>query len=270
MGLHESQGNTGTAAGRVLTSSMTRRSTRRVLSIDRKNCQAEKSLTENLTSALRAADTELGQILREVDEISSLLKSDHPDTQTMKVAAAHPAVWCAVKQALLDRELRYLALTDELTCLFNRRGFFAASTQQLKLAQRNKQKLLLLFCDVDNLKKINDAFGHQEGDLALIRTADALEQSFRGSDILSRLGGDEFVVLAMEASNQTEEVIVRRLEKNLKKVSATESRYELSLCVGVARFDPLHITTLGELMVQADKAMYEKKRAAQKSRENNL
>src|SRR5882724_7805014 len=156
MGLHESQGHTGIQAGRVMTSPMTRRSMRRVLSIDRKNCQAEKSLTENLTSALRVADTELGQILHEVDEISTLLKSDHPDTQTMKIAAAHPAVWCAVKQALLDRELRYLALTDELTCLYNRRGFFAAATQQLKLAQRNKQNLLLMFCDVDNLKKIND------------------------------------------------------------------------------------------------------------------
>ena len=52
--------------------------------------------------------------------------------------ATHPAVWGAVKQALLDRELRYLALTDDLTCLFNRRGFFAAATQQLKLAQRNE------------------------------------------------------------------------------------------------------------------------------------
>ena len=229
----------------------------------RKNGPPENGLAENLSSALQAADSELGQILKEVEEISKLLKSDHPDTQTMRVAT-HPAVWGAVKQALLDRELRYLALTDDLTCLFNRRGFFAAATQQLKLAKRNGQSLLLLFCDVDNLKKINDTYGHHEGDLALIRTADALEQSFRGSDILSRLGGDEFVALASETSNQTQEVILRRLEKNLKKSSATEPRYTLSLCVGVARFDPKRATTLGELMVQADKAMYEKKRKTQK------
>ena len=217
---------------------------------------------------MRAADTEFGQILNEVDEISKLLKSDHPDTQTIRVAA-HPAVWCAVKQVLLDRELRYLALTDDLTCLYNRRGFFAAATQQLKLAQRNAQSLLLLFCDVDNLKKINDTYGHQEGDLALIRTADALEQSFRGSDILSRLGGDEFVVLALEASNQTQEVLLRRLEKNLKKLNASESRYELSLSVGVARFDPHRAISLGELMTQADEAMYEHKRNHQQSCERN-
>jgi diguanylate cyclase (GGDEF)-like protein len=264
MRLHESQGNSGTQTGGFKTDLITPRSRRRVLSIDRKNRSAESGLGETLSSALRAADSEFGQILHEVDEISKLLKSDHPDTQTMRVAA-HPAVWCAVKQALLDRELRYLALTDDLTCLYNRRGFFAAATQQLKVAQRNGQSLLLLFCDVDNLKMINDTYGHQEGDLALIRAADALEQSFRGSDILARLGGDEFVVLALEASNQTQEVILHRLLKNLKKSSAAEARYELSLCVGVARFDPKRATTLGELMVQADKAMYEKKRTRQKS-----
>ena len=236
---------------------------RKVVMMDRKNGPPENGLAENLSSALQAADSEFGQILQEVEQISRLLKSGHPDTQTMRVAT-HPAVWGAVKQALLDRELRCLALTDDLTCLYNRRGFFAAATQQLRLAQRNGQNLLLLFCDVDNLKKINDTYGHQEGDLALIRTADALEQSFRGSDILSRLGGDEFVVLASEASNQTQDIILRRLEKNLKKSSGAELRYGLSLCVGVARFDPKRAVTLGELMVQADRAMYEKKRRTQK------
>jgi diguanylate cyclase (GGDEF)-like protein len=239
-------------------------SSRKVLAMGRRNGSPTNGLAEDLSSALQAADSEFGQILQEVDEISRLLKSDHLDTQTMRVAT-HPAVWVAVKQALLDRELRYLALTDDLTCLFNRRGFFAAATQQLKIAHRAGQSLLLFFCDVDHLKKINDTFGHHEGDLALIRTADALEESFRDSDILSRLGGDEFVALASETSTQTKEIILRRLEKNLKKSSAAEVRYQLSLCVGVARFDPKHAITLGELMVQADKAMYQKKRSIQKA-----
>src|SRR3984957_20311929 len=250
-------------AARLMTALPKQAPSSKIISMGRKNAPPENGLAENLCSALRAADSEFGQILQEVDEISTLLKADHPDIQTMRVAT-HPAVWGAVKQALLDRELRYLALTDDLTCLFNRRGFFAAATQQLKLAQRNEHSLLLLFCDVDNLKKINDTFGHHEGDLALIRAADALEHSFRGSDILSRLGGDEFVVLAAETSNQTQEILLRRLEKNLQKASATDPRYELSLCVGVARFDPKRATTLGELMVQADKAMYEKKRGIRK------
>ncbi len=263
MPIPELQADKGSQATRLTAGLAKQICNRKIIAMGHKNGPAENGLAENLSSALQAADSEFGQILQEVDEISKLLKSDHPDTQTVRVAT-HPAVWSAVKQALLDRELRYLALTDDLTCLFNRRGFFAAATQQLKLAQRNGQSLLLLFCDVDNLKKINDTYGHREGDLALIRTADALEQSFRGSDILSRLGGDEFVVLASETSNQTREILLRRLEKNLRKSSAAESRYALSLCVGVARFDPKCAVTLGDLMVQADKAMYEKKRGARR------
>lgn len=239
-------------------------SNRRVLAMVRKNGPAQAGLEEVLSTALRTTDNDLDQILHDVDEISKSLKLRDSDTQTIR-AAAHPAVWCAVKQALLDRELRQLALTDELTCLYNRRGFFAAAVQQLKLAARKNQNLLLLYCDVDNLKKINDSYGHREGDLALIHTADALEKAFRGSDILARLGGDEFVVLASEAPVATQEVLLRRFQKALKKANAGESRYELSVSVGVARYEPRRALSLGELMAQADEAMYEQKRNHQKS-----
>ena len=264
MRILESQANTAPQTSRFKADLVAQRSRRRVLSIERKNRPAEEGLEETLSSALRASDAEFGQIVREVDEISKLLRTNRGDEQTIRVAA-HPAVWSAVKQALLDRELRYLAVTDDLTCLYNRRGFFAAAAQQLKLAQRNAQSLLLLFCDVDNLKKINDTCGHREGDLALVRTADALEKTFRGSDIIARLGGDEFVVLAQVASDHTQEVLLRRLEKSLKKLNADGSRYELSLSVGVARFDPKRAITLGELLAQADKTRYEKKRSAEKA-----
>lgn len=232
---------------------------RRVLYMDRKKGQTPLGLEEALASAVQAADDELGHILREVDQISTILKSNDCDENTLRVAG-HPAVWSAMKQALLDRELKYLALTDDLTCLYNRRGFFAAATQQLRLARRDSQSLLLLFCDVDNLKRVNDTLGHQEGDFALIRAADALEQTFRGSDVLARLGGDEFVVLAVEAGQQSIDSMFRRLEQNLKKASGSGSPFPLTLSVGVARFDPKSPVTLGELLAQADRAMYEKKR----------
>jgi len=233
---------------------------RRTVSIDQRKHPFEKELEEALSSALLAADNELGQIVHEVDELSRALKAKAPDEQSLRVAA-HPAVWSAVKQALLDRELRYLALTDDLTCLYNRRGFFAAATQQLKMARRNAQSMLLLFCDLDNFKRINDCYGHREGDLALVRIADALGEVFRDSDIVARLGGDEFAILALEVSKESQEVMLRRLEKSLEKSNATEPRYELSLSVGVARFDPQCAASLGELMALADRAMYEKKRS---------
>ena len=242
---------------------------RRVMVMERKKGFGENGLEESLTSALRASDNELGQILQEVDEISKVLKSPNPDPETLRIAG-HPAVWSAVKHALLDRELRNLALTDDLTCLYNRRGFFAAATHQLKLAQRNSESLLLLYCDVDNLKKINDTYGQREGDMALIRTADALERSFRSSDILARLGGDEFVVLALEARNEPQEALIHRLEKKLKKSKGMGCEYELSLRVGIARFDPKHPVTLGELMMEADRAVYEGKRKQQVACESSL
>lgn len=268
MRIHELQADSEVQAARLRTGLPNHVPNRKVLAMGRRNGPAKEGLEEVLCSALQTTDNEFGQILEEVDEITRTLKLDAPDTQTLR-AAVHPAVWSAVRQALLDRELRHLALTDELTCLYNRRSFFAAAVQQLKLAGRQAQSLLLLYCDVDDLKKINDSYGHREGDLALIRTADALERTFRDSDIVARLGGDEFVVLALEASGQTQEVLLRRLERCLKKSNASDSRYELSLSVGVARFDPKRTISLGELMAQADKAMYEQKRSHQKPSRGN-
>jgi diguanylate cyclase (GGDEF)-like protein len=239
-------------------------SPRKILTMVRRPRSVNQSLEVALSAALRVADSEFGNILKEVDEISRILKSEEPDKMTLQLAA-HPAVWSAVKQALLDRELRHLALTDDLTCLYNRRGFFAAATQLLKLATRNSQELLLLYCDMDNLKSINDCYGHREGDLALIRASDALERSFRDADVVARMGGDEFVVLALETSMQSQASILHRLAKNLKEANAEESRFQLSLSVGAARFDPKHPVSLGELMLQADKAMYEEKRKHQHS-----
>lgn len=228
------------------------RSSRRLASPAQANALPKEGLEEMLSSALLASDSELGQILQEVDTISETLRTNSKDPQTLRIAC-HPAVWRAVRQAMLDRELRSLALTDDLTCLYNRRGFFAAATQQLKLALRNAQDLCLLLLDVDKLKKINDSYGRREGDLALIHAADALEQAFRGSDILARLGGDEFVVLAFWAPGRGADAVLQRLRKSLKKVTASESRYELSLSVGLARFDPRQPVSLGELIALAEK-----------------
>jgi diguanylate cyclase (GGDEF)-like protein len=220
---------------------------------------SDQDLEDLLSSALLASDKQLNDVVKQVDEIARSLKSGEIDTEALRVAV-HPAVWCAVRHLILERELRYLALTDDLTCLYNRRGFFAAATQQLRMARRNAKNMLLIFCDLDRLKEINDKYGHREGDLALVRTADALEDAFRDSDILARLGGDEFAVLAPDASVQDQSMLLDRLEKCVKKANAAESRYKLAVSVGVARFDPKRAVTLGVLMAQADDAMYEQKR----------
>ncbi|HXN24052.1 MAG TPA: GGDEF domain-containing protein [Candidatus Dormibacteraeota bacterium] len=235
-------------------------STVNVLSVDRSHpVRVVESLEETLSSAILADDPVLDEIVHEIDQISNTLKSKGSDAQTL-TEALQRAVLCAVKQALVDRELRSLALTDDLTGLYNRRGFLASATHHLRLAKRNDEALLLFFADVNNLKRINDSYGHRQGDLALIRTADALEQTFRDSDILARLSGDEFAALAPEASIENEDAIRRRLEHNLNKSNGDELPYALSISIGVARFDPSRPASLAGLMGQADQAMYEQKR----------
>jgi diguanylate cyclase (GGDEF)-like protein len=135
------------------------------------------------------------------------------------------------------------------------------AAHQLKLARRNTQGALLFFADVDNLKYINDSYGHREGDLALMRAATALGETFRDSDVLARFGGDEFAVLAIETTNQNQQAILSRMDESLAALNADEFRYKVRLSVGVARFDPLQALPLDELIVGADEAMYAQKRS---------
>ena len=117
---------------------------RKAATMDARSGPSEISLEASLSSALLASDKTLGNVVRQVDEISKALRLDATDPDACRVAV-HAAVWSAVRHVIVERELRYLALTDDLTCLYNRRGFFAAATQQLKLARRNSHKTLLLF-----------------------------------------------------------------------------------------------------------------------------
>lgn len=229
-----------------------------VLYIDRRTPPKKEALEAMMGSARRLEDSELDQILGALDDLVNIVKSRRRDFDAAYDALKRAAVW-ALKQSLLDREARSLAITDELTGFFNRRGFLASAAQQLKLAYRGPQNVLLLFCDLDGLKRINDSFGHAEGDLAHVRTADALEETFRDSDVLARLGGDEFAILAWEASVPDLGTMLSRLEKNLRRANAEESRYQLSLSVGVARYDHRSPLSLGELMAQADADMYRHK-----------
>ncbi|UCF97897.1 MAG: GGDEF domain-containing protein [Spirochaetaceae bacterium] len=164
------------------------------------------------------------------------------------------------RQRVLE-ELRTLSLSDELTGLYNRRGFFILAEQQIKIASRTRRGMLLVSADLDGLKKINDSFGHHEGDRAIVDAGQILRQSFRESDIISRIGGDEFVILIPEKPEINAEVLFARLKKNLEAHNVRVHRpYTFSISMGVATFDPLNPATLNELLVAADKSMYQNKK----------
>jgi len=203
-------------------------------------------------------DPELDLILHALSDLSKTIRSGTVNPDAADATLTRAALW-ALQKSRLDLEVLSLAITDDLTGIFNRSGFVASATQNLKLAHRDMQNVLLFFLDLDNLKGINDSFGHREGDLALIRTADALEKTFRDSDVLARLGGDEFAVLALEASIPDVRLILSRLEENLERANAEGFQYRLAVSVGVARYDPRSPISIVELIDIADRDMYKHK-----------
>jgi len=157
--------------------------------------------------------------------------------------------------------IKTLSLVDELTGLYNRRGFLAFSEQHLISVQRANKSLMVVYADLDGLKQINDSFGHKEGDRALMKTAEILRETFRSSDVLGRLGGDEFTVFAaVEPEGGVETVLARLNDKFQKYNSQNPSPYRLSISVGLAFMHPDERHTVEELMAQADESMYQNKR----------
>ncbi len=157
-----------------------------------------------------------------------------------------------------EEELLNQALTDELTGLYNRRGFRLMAEQELRHSRRLGAPVVLLSIDIDLFKQINDTFGHQEGDRTLKMVASALRHNFRGSDIIGRWGGDEFLVLALDAPAGSVAIMERRFRENLGDAFRQRG---LSLRVGVSIG---HATgseeSLDRLIEVADRAMYEAKK----------
>jgi diguanylate cyclase (GGDEF)-like protein len=157
--------------------------------------------------------------------------------------------------------LRALALIDELTGLHNRRGFTALAEHQIKVSHHTGRSLLVFFADLDDLKAINDTFGHEAGDQALRDAARLLRATFRESDLLARIGGDEFVVLACDATRDDADLFASRLHAALRAYnSLAERRFKLSISTGATAYDPRMADSLETLLKRADAAMYRDKR----------
>lgn len=160
-----------------------------------------------------------------------------------------------------EAAIQTLSLADELTGLYNRRGFLAFCKQHLNSLRRTNKGVVIVYADMDDLKSINDTFGHKEGDRALIKTAELLKETFRSSDVLGRLGGDEFTILAAVEPDGGIERLVNRLERKFDNYNAIKSApYALSISIGVAQLDPDANQSMEDLMALADAAMYQNKR----------
>ena len=162
---------------------------------------------------------------------------------------------------LAQESLRNLSLTDDLTGLYNRRGFFALAKQQLSSARREGRHASLVYIDMDGLKRLNDTHGHEIGSRVIQEVGDILRETFRSSDLIARIGGDEFVVFETSNDQIDEGTDVQRLQDNVTRHNAQQVRdYEISLSIGVASMDSDSSMTLEELLKNGDKTMYQQKR----------
>ena len=162
-----------------------------------------------------------------------------------------------------EDELRALSMVDDLTGLFNRRGFEAIGTQQLKIAEHSTKGSYLFYFDMNDFKAINDTWGHAAGDEALIKMADVLRQTFRESDVIARIGGDEFVALALNCGDVSASVLERlhaALAEENARCADSGKGYQLASAVGMARFNPSSPRSLAALLAAADRELYQNKK----------
>lgn len=209
---------------------------------------------------LHAADMQRQQALDQLAALNSQLERKVAErTQELTLANDKLAEEVAERKHA-EEKVYQLSLTDELSGLLNRRGFLLLAEQALKTARRAKAEVSLIYVDLDGLKRINDASGHQAGDTMIVETAQLLKASFRESDLIARLGGDEFAVLAV--STDSPESLLARLQKSLVQFNKGGSvPYPLSFSVGHVRCLPQEEKSLLELLADADARMYQQKQS---------
>lgn len=160
----------------------------------------------------------------------------------------------------MEAQLQALTVIDEATGLYNRRGFMTLAQQQIKIADRSKEGVFLLFGDLDNLKSTNDQLGHREGDRIISDTAQVLRSTFRDADIMGRIGGDEFVVLMTDVRDITPDQLSARFRKAVEAHNRGPGASRISISFGIASYDPAAPCSFDALLKRADGLMYEEKR----------
>jgi len=165
----------------------------------------------------------------------------------------------------VENELRRLATVDELTGLYNLRGFIPLAEHQLRQCDRSGIPVAMMFMDLDGLKHVNDTFGHDEGSALLVEAVRAIQEVVRTSDIVCRYGGDEFCALLTGGDESMQAVSRRLLEVIARRNVSTTRPYELSLSLGTAIYQPGDGVTVEDLMRRADELMYAQKVAKKAS-----
>ena len=167
----------------------------------------------------------------------------------------------AIERKRMEEELKKLAHHDPLTGTYNRGYGLELLQRQIKLVKRNKTSFLLAYTDLDNLKKINDEFGHKEGDKAISKVANLFKSILREIDIVIRMGGDEFLLVFPNSSLKEIPIIKKRLYDELALRNRVSNKpYKIGFSIGFSCYDFEHPKSIEELMHIADQKMYKNKK----------
>lgn len=177
----------------------------------------------------------------------------------------------AMKSSFMLDELKTQSIRDELTSLYNRRGFIELGKNLVKSGNVSEVNMWMFYIDLDGLKTINDTYGHDEGDIAIKATSDILKQTFRKQDILGRMGGDEFtVIIASEKDIDPEAVLYERLQNNIDEYNKlVDKPYKLSMSIGASRFNGRGEDAFERVMKEADDILMAKKKRKKEARRGN-
>lgn len=168
-------------------------------------------------------------------------------------------------------QLNKLSVSDELTGLYNRRGFLEIAQSFIKDPLHIGKHAVIVFADMDNLKMVNDKFGHNDGDFALKSIANILKKSFRPEDVIGRLGGDEFVAFALA----NEEHLTLNIQQNIEFYSDELNKtcgkpYFIDISIGISEFVCGDSIIIEDILSEADSALYSNKKYKKKSILKNI
>lgn len=162
----------------------------------------------------------------------------------------------------LSKNLQYLANTDELTGVWNRRAFIAESNKELQRAQRTHHPVCLLMMDLDNFKDINDEFGHEVGDEVLKLFTQSIRSTKRGYDIFGRVGGEEFAMLLPETRRVEAIELAERIRIKVSNIFFHKNHADIHITVSIGVYElAKNDTTILPALSKADKILYAAKRA---------
>ena len=211
-------------------------------------------------------DSKLSDLIDDIFGLSLQISTAQTFLQLHKKEAATKKKLYDTLKTLEDKNkvLSFISANDQLTGLYNRRGFMEHVIDETR--ENEGSTAILFFSDLDHLKEINDVFGHSEGDYALLHAAEILQNTFRSIGFAGRLGGDEFVSMVVSNDQEITEKILKKLKQATAELNGISGKpYYIEFSTGYVRFTCSPETSISDMINAADEALYEAKQSRRKS-----